>query len=186
MVDKQKKNKYMQDVRIFSHVDFDDFCEKNNFTDSNIEEMDEIAIISIIGTPEVLEYYLQEPHTEHWFKNNHDNVLNLEFDDVSEDRVFEYKNGLDEITKIHAFTITDEQAKQIVDFIEKNIGKTFLIHCKAGFSRSPAVGRFIIDYYEEYNKCKGREYVDRVRPNVEVVSKLKKMWREKHNYGKIW
>lgn len=91
----------------------------------NVNEVkDDKAFISIIGTEECRKYYLEED-TNHWFNNcTEDNVLNLEFDDVNEDIV---------IWKGHTFYgITDEQAEQIVDFIEKHKGKDFYIHCRAG------------------------------------------------------
>lgn len=165
------------DIIVLSHFDFDRYCKDHKLNDSNVEKESDFAFISIIGTPEVLEYYLQEPQTYHWFKKNHQNVLNLEFDDVSEDRQFEYKNRYDKSMKLHAYAMTEGQAEQCIKFIEDNLGKTFIIHCRAGMSRSVGVGRFIIDYYEQYNDCKGKEYVDRMYPNVGVTSVLKRIWR---------
>ncbi len=56
--------------------------------------------------------------------------LRIEFWDIEED-FGDYK------------IITDEQAKEIQDFIIKNIDNKFIINCQAGKSRSAAVGRAI-------------------------------------------
>jgi len=56
-----------------------------------------------------------------------DDVLQMNFWDIDSD-FGAYK------------TLTDEQGKEIRDFILKNKEKQFLIHCAAGVSRSAAVG----------------------------------------------
>lgn len=176
-----KKYKDM-DIIVLPQVDFDQYCEDNDITDENVETQKDKAFISIIGTSEVLEYYLHEPHTEHWFKQEHPNVLNLEFDDVSEDREFEYKNGHGEVKIVHAYAMNEKQAESIYNFIENNKGKTFVIHCKAAFSRSPAIGWFIHDFVDGYENCKGKEYLQRTKPNGDVLAKLKKIWYYKHKF----
>lgn len=169
------ENYLKKDVIIYSQNDFDEFCKNEGINDDNVEDFKDEAFISIIGTPEVLEYYLHEGNTKHWFKSNHSNVLNLEFDDVSEDREFTFDNGLNESITVHAKAMTEEQAKQCVDFFNKNNGRKFRIHCRAGMSRSVGVGRVIVDFYDLYNDCKGKEYIDRMHPNVGVTSALKKV-----------
>lgn len=168
-----EKEKNEVDILTFSQFDFDDYCEKNHINDGNVEKHTDKAFISIIGTPEVLKDYLQEPHTEHWFKENHPNVLNLEFDDVSKDRVF---------GDIHAYAITEEQAEKCVNFIEQNIGKTFIIHCRAGMSRSAAISMFLHDFIEGYENIKGREYLKKTWPNSDVSAKLKRVWYKKNKF----
>jgi predicted protein tyrosine phosphatase len=108
----------------------------------------------------------------HWFKKNHDNVLNLEFDDVESDVALDGKN------KYKAFS--EEQAREVAEFIDKNKNKTFLIHCLAGISRSGAVGRFLYDYYPWVD----REWFDvnvksRIQPNQRVYNELKKLLLER-------
>lgn len=44
--------------------------------------------------------------------------------------------------------ISLEQAKQISQFVFDNEGKTFIVHCFAGISRSAAVAKFIDEYYD--------------------------------------
>lgn len=116
--------------------------KKMGLNDENVESQ-KAAYISIIGTSECLTYYLDEGHTKHYFKD-HDNVLNLEFDDISGNNVL--YNG-------HLFkTITMEQAEKTVDFIEKTFESdinTIFIHCRAGMSRSRAIAEFIYRYCKE-------------------------------------
>ena len=107
----------------------------------------------------------------HHFMENHKNVLNLEFDDVEKDI---------EVGGYSFKAITDEQAEAIVKFIIDNKGKDFYIHCLAGISRSGAVGTFIFDFFKDDDT----KFVSRpkIRPNIEVLSKLKKnYWYKKIN-----
>lgn len=164
------------DVNVKSQCDFDLECEAAGINDSNVENIKDTAFISIIGTPEILESYLNEPNTEHWFKEEHSNVLNLEFDDVSKDRTFEYENGYGEKITIHAFAMSKEQAKKCVDFIENNLGKNFKIHCRAGVSRSAAVGEFITQMYEQYQHIKLMG-----TPNSGVLADLKNEFYRRNN-----
>ena len=122
-------------VEVLSQFHFDEKMKEMGFDDNNVENTN-MAFISIIGTPECLNYYLDEGDTKHYFKD-HENVLNLDFDDISTDVIY---NG-------HRFkTMTMEQAEKTVDFIEKMFDKgvdDIKIHCRAGYSRSRAIGEFI-------------------------------------------
>lgn len=158
----------MSKILVFSHSDFDKICSKNKWNDNNVEALDKYAFVSIIGTKESQEKYLKEEET-HYFKENHINVINLEFDDVGSDD-FIYDN-------IHFKGISDEQATELFKFIDLNKGKTFFIHCRAGKSRSQGVCRYILDMYKDYytekdintkNPC--------LTPNYHTVSKLKRMF----------
>lgn len=75
-------------VYAISHLSFNEMCEKNKWNDDTIENVTDKVFISIIGTEDVLKYYLHEEDTTHWFKQKHSNVLNLEFDDVDKDIEF--------------------------------------------------------------------------------------------------
>lgn len=128
-------------IKVFSHYLFDEDMKKIGLTDDNVENTN-MAFISIIGTPECLTYYLDEGNTKHYFKD-HPNVLNLDFDDIGDDVMY---NGH------HFKTITMEQAEKTVEFIEKVIEKgvdEIKIHCRAGMSRSRAFAEFISRYCEE-------------------------------------
>lgn len=159
----------MEKVEAFSHYLFDKMCENKKINDFNVGCIQDKAFISIVGTKDVQEYYLEEKEY-HWFKHKHSNVLNLEFDDVDEDK--EWDGHV-------AMAITDEQAEEIVNFIEENLGKNFLIHCRAGMSRSQAIKHFIVSNYEEYKDVP----LDTCStPNVCVLRKLNAvLWNRKFN-----
>ena len=170
----EKKKKELE-VFVFNHHMFDKYCEDNSITDDNVEEHNDEAFISIIGTPEIMEYYLQDS-TGHWFQKEHPNVLNLEFDDVTTDNVFDHRNGYGELMSLHAFTMSEKQAEKCVDFIESNLGKNFRIHCKAGRSRSAAIARFLITCYAEYEKAKENPDNPCITYNPGVLATLKRAW----------
>ena len=160
-------------IEVLSHYLFEEKCKEDGLNDENVEDEKGKAFIDIIGTEECRRYYLKE-ETQHYF-NNFSNVLNLEFDDLSED--IEYEG--------HIFkTMTMEQAEKTVDFIKKmiNDGVThFRICCRAGMSRSRAIAEFIYRLcrledkdveYEERN-----DYIQLL--NYGVLSKLNHALMEK-------
>ena len=130
-------------LKVLSHYLFDEDMKKMNLNDDNVENTN-IAFISIIGTPECLKYYLDEGKTRHYFKE-HKNVLNLDFDDISDVVIY---NG-------HRFRgMTMEEAEKTVDFIEnmiKNGVEMIEGHCRAGFSRSRAIFEFIYRYCKDHD-----------------------------------
>lgn len=81
-------------------------------------------------------------HSIPHFKKDHNNVINLYFDDTEVDK----EKWLGPI-KYTAKACTKEQAQQIVEFVD-NIpdGSTVHIYCTRGESRSPAIGFFIREY----------------------------------------
>lgn len=161
----------MNKILVFSHGEFDKFCMENNYNDDNVDKQNNIAFISIIGSDNCLKYYLHED-AKHWFQQNHNNVLNLEFDDIEEDIYFD---GY----LLSSFAIKD--AQKSINFIENNLGKTFIIHCRAGKSRSQAFFRFITDYYSQYySKNCGRIENPCLTPNIKVLSSLKEAYEKKH------
>lgn len=152
----------MAEVQAYSHERFNEICQTNGWNDSNVEELTDKAFISIIGTEDVLKYYLDE-EAEHWFRENHHNVLNLEFDDVEDDIVWDdYK----------AIALSNEKAKEIVEFIERNLGSEFLIHCRCGVSRSYAIAQWIKRNFPQY---KGAKLHDGGSPNMGVTQRLNKV-----------
>lgn len=130
-------------ITVLSHYRFDEKMKELGLNDKHVEDTNK-AFISIIGTPECLTYYLDEGKTKHFFKD-HPNVLNLDFDDIEDDVLY---NG-------HLFkTMRMEQAEKAIQFIEDNINKgveSFDIHCRAGMSRSRAFGEFIYRYCKEHD-----------------------------------
>jgi protein-tyrosine phosphatase len=162
-------------IIVLSHYLFDEKMKKMGLNDENVENTNS-AFISIIGTPECLNYYLEEGDTKHYF-NGHPNVLNLEFDDIGEDVMY---NGH------HFKTIRMEQAEKAIDFIEDNIKKgvdTIICHCRAGLSRSRSIAEFIYRYCKENDI--DIEYEDRndytTMLNQGVLMKLNHAYWKKHD-----
>ena len=134
---------------IFSRRLFDKYMADNGYLDLISDNM---VVISI-----------SEPNDgSHYFKNGTERVLNIDFWDVNDYDVSGIKG------------LTDSEAKTIYDFIAENIGKDFYIHCRAGVSRSQAVGRFLADCYGyKITNLAGRG----VYPNNHVLSLLKREYR---------
>jgi protein-tyrosine phosphatase len=161
-------------VVVLSHYLFDRKMMELDLNDENVNKSN-MAFISIIGTPECLNYYLDEGDTKHYFID-HDNVLNLEFDDIGDDVMY---NGH------HFKTINMNQAEQAVDFIEKALKcnvECIYIHCRAGMSRSRAFGEFIYRYCKENDIA--LDYEDRndytTMLNYGVLNRLEHAYKKKH------
>lgn len=105
----------------------------------NFNSMSSNKIVGIIGEEEfkkvipsidVVVISIQDPHTKSEEKLNYDgwkDYLNIKFWDLEED-----------FCKMKI--ISSEIAKEIAKFIIKNKNERFIIHCKAGQSRSAGVG----------------------------------------------
>ena len=148
----------------YSKDDFVKLMVTNGWRDNTLP--DDVAIISI-GTPE--DYYGNEGN--HWFKEHHDNVLNIDFFDVdffefferlahkedgknlsiysTYERTYIKEEGEDNTSYIYE-CFNHEQAEEVVKFILANIGKDFYIHCYAGQSRSQAIALFILTHFNKY------------------------------------
>lgn len=155
-------------VRILSRLDFEVICHNNGFCDTNIP--DNLFFICIHNT--------SGANSEPFFKENHDNVLSLWFDDCTEDRTIKLLSG--EIISEKA--MTHEQAKQIHDFLtqQENSGrKNGIIHCMAGIARSGAVGTFAATFFnvdmEQFKRLNTQ-----IQPNPHVLALLNKILWEKH------
>lgn len=148
-------------ITVLSHYLFDELMADLGFSDDNIESKN-VAAISVIGTPECLEYYLDEGNTKHYF-GDHPNVLNLDFDDIEDDVMYDGH---------HFKAMSMKQAEDAVDFIERVISSwpdDIFIHCRAGMSRSRAFGEFIYRYCKEHN--------------IEVEYKDRDDYTTMYNYG---
>lgn len=162
-------------IEVFSHFLFDDEMRRMNLNDENVGDTN-MAFISIIGTEECLTYYLDEGKTRHYFNDSHENVLNLDFDDIECDVKY---NG-------HLFkSMSMEQAEKTVDFIENMISKgvdEIKVHCRAGYSRSRATAEFIFRYCKENGI--DVEYDDRNKYttllNQGVLRRLNNAYWKKH------
>ena len=135
---------------VFSKRLFDNYMREHGIYDANLPS--DMAVVSI-GEPEESEHYFQDSPQ----------ILNIDFWDVNDYEVEGIKG------------LTDEQAETIHNIIESNIGKDFYIHCRAGVSRSQAVGRFLSDIYgyETISVAQNGAF-----PNQHVLSLLKRIWRE--------
>lgn len=159
-------------LTVLSQKDFDKYMVEHGINDDTVS-ISKKTFVSIIGTKDCLEYYLDEKDTKHHFNHNHCNVMNLDFDDVDTDTEYEG----------HLFkAMSDHQALQLCLFLELLNSKyskcdEIIIHCRCGISRSRAVAEYIcqtslreIDYedrdkyYSHINQC--------------VLRKLKQMYRE--------
>lgn len=147
----------MQQLICVNKRDFERICRDEGWSDSNPPT--DAALISICCNEEVAKFVLFDGDA-HFFSEDHANVLNVEFDDITEDvKVFDGKEyGFP--GKLTAKGITPETAEKIVRFIEDHKDMDFLIHCRAGKSRSQAVVRYVLDFYpgpfqtNQSNPCK--------------------------------
>lgn len=137
-----------------------------------ILDKENLVLISIGEPGEGYKYSILSPNEVSGFRD----VLQIEFWDVEEDLV-QYT------------VLTDEQGKEIQDFILKNLQNDpdcrFIINCKAGKSRSAAVGRAIecIKWFGIGEKAKYLyktsfnseiHYYKRYSPNLTVFDKIVK------------
>jgi Predicted protein tyrosine phosphatase len=140
----------MQKLYCYSANEFKQTMDGNKWTNRTLPSS--VACIEICATPDVRDYYGQlfSITDKPWFLNRKslgpvpENVLKLNFDDITESV---RPIGEDKF----AYGMNVDQAKQIVEFIDKNIDKDFYIHCHAGKSRSQAIVRYILDFYPDHD-----------------------------------
>ena len=148
-------------VRVLSKNLFDSILERMRIDNSNVEEHVDKAFISINSSD-----------TTSYFDKDYSNVLRVVFDDATpEENEHRLLNGLEPLD-----LCTVEIGEKIVDFIEahKNV-ETFYVHCRAGQSRSGAVGTFINDFYGEqtfYEFCNSNPII---KPNYFILALLKRI-----------
>lgn len=150
-------------VFCFSLLEFEKIVK--HFWDNLSDINNNVAIISITNPKEL---YEGDWTTKHPIQYNpkysidvfYDCVLNIEFEDDSED-----------------FDVY--MANKIVEFVDNNIGKDFYVHCIMGKSRSQAVCRYILETYPDLYSY-GREYENPLKTaNPHVLSTLKRVKRAK-------
>ena len=154
-------------VFILSKPQFDSLMRTNNLSDSIVESRDSVFIISIVDTDQFS--VSREPH----FKENHENVLNLAFDDCEHD-------GQPSPTQPEGTrAFSESQAKELFEFIKKHRDKDqCIVHCMAGISRSAGCGTFINGY------CGGNwEEFKRTNPHICPNARVERMLNEaRRNY----
>lgn len=149
-------------LKVYPHWKFEEELASKGLTNENVETFKEDAFIDIIGKGE-------SDDLKHYFFENHENVLNLEFDDIDKE---EERFGAQDIL----YGMTKDQAQEVVDFITKNKDRSFTICCAAGMSRSQAVGNFIDQIME--GEFKSTTLLP--HPNPHVIAMLKRVW---YGYG---
>ena len=147
------------DITILSKRDFDDLMTANKITNDNVEDIKDTFFISIHYTGTDVDGYYFE---------NKSNVKVMIFDDCS------FKHN-------HEQPMDDEQAMELLDFIDEHMDKdNCIIHCAAGISRSGAVGTFICDYTDT-NFNSFIQDNPQIHPNPLVLNLLKKAVLKKYN-----
>ena len=126
---------------------FEQYCLDNGWQ-PDVNPPD--AVISICCNPDVAEKVLKDGDP-HYFSDGLSNVLNVEFDDITSDKETYDGQETDGYDKVTAYGITPETAERIVRFIEDHKHMDFVIHCRAGKSRSQAVTRYILDFYRDHD-----------------------------------
>ena len=160
-------------VYCYSKTEFEKIANANGWSDDNPPT--DWAVISICCKPEVVVNVL-DSRDAHFFAKNHENVLNVEFDDITQDEQYISDPGMG----FTAYGLDLKTARNIVNFIDSHVGMNFMVHCRAGKSRSQAVTRFITDFYEGYKETNPDNPC--MFPNVHTLHKLKQARYEKE-YG---
>ena len=143
----------------FSREEFNEFCKDWNSTDYP----ENSAFISICNTKFGDFLFIDE--ITHHFKEETNEIINLDFEDITEPSITYQGKTM--------YAISEDDAKRLVEFIDSNIGKDFYVHCEAGLSRSQGVVRYILDIYGEDNFETRKNNPCRT-PNLYVTAMLKR------------
>ena len=135
--EEELENDRVQKLYCFSAEDFAKEMAKNGWVDAPPSNA---ACIEICSTPGNLSHE-DSIHWPWFIEQNGSNILKIYFDDITEPILNIGRRGR------FARGIDIDQARQIVEFIDRNIDKDFYIHCYAGKSRSQAVVQYILDTY---------------------------------------
>lgn len=146
-------------ILVFSKYDFEDVMKRSQVNNNTVETHDDSFFISI---------HHSNTNPDSCYFQNKSNVKVLFFDDCYVDEE-------------HAKAITEEQAMELLDFIDEHKDKDYCyVHCAAGISRSGAVGAFICDYTEsDWNVFITDN--PQIHPNITVLRALKHAVKKKHN-----
>lgn len=158
----------MTSIVAMARLSFENYCKNNNINDNNIPK--DSFFICIHNT-------FGKENTQPFFKESHDNVLNLYFDDCSEDYI---TSDLGELVMGKSFT--KDQAQTVIDFLDKQKEcgiDNGIIHCQAGISRSGAVASFTANYFN-MNKFVFKSLNPKIISNPHVLSTLNGILWDKH------
>ena len=158
----------MKNVRAISKRSFDNLMKDSGLVDQVVSLKKNLYLISINFSS------LWEDSPEEaipYFKQDHENVLRLFFDDVIKDTRVQHI-ATKEWTTAKAFT--KEDANKIIEFlnrIDKNSDDEIIVHCLMGKSRSVAVAHFICEFFGENPSS---IYVnEEMKPNPTVLNLLR-------------
>lgn len=118
-------------IQVMSRMAAAEYCARRHSEES---------VIISISTPDLYYGYLKIEKTD---KNNVTDILNLSFmdcDTPGEADVYGSPTTEQDL-------MSSDEAKAIVDFVERNKDKYIIVHCDAGISRSSAVAAAILKYY---------------------------------------
>jgi len=150
-------------VRVLSKGHFDTLLPRMRIDNSNVEEHVDKAFISITDG---------DREDAHYFDKDYSNVLNLEFDDATD----EENERRRKFGQIEYILFTKEQGEKILEFIEQNKHvETFYVHCLAGVSRSGAVGLFINDLHGEESYFEFANSNPIIKPNYFILAMLRRL-----------
>ena len=118
-------------IQVMSRMAAAEYCARRHSEES---------VIISISTQDLYYGYLKIEKTD---KNNVTDILNLSFmdcDTPGEADVYGSPTTEQDL-------MSSDEAKAIVDFVERNKDKYIIVHCDAGISRSSAVAAAILKYY---------------------------------------
>jgi predicted protein tyrosine phosphatase len=144
-------------IKILRKSKFHTYLNDMGVNMNNVESFKDYAFISILNSGDNSGY----------FKENRENVLILFFDDIITDLRMEE----DDEDYVYPVLFNDEHVKDILEFINKNGNKNYIIHCSAGISRSGAVGTYINNYFN-LDKTEFYKTNPQIQPNPYVLNKL--------------
>ncbi len=110
-----------------------------HYTDNNVDSFEQEYFICVHSNGWV--------HSISHFDMPHNNVLDIKFDDVDSDGTKHVQWFGGTMKEITVKKLTVDQAKEIVEFIDKVPNDATLhIYCAKGKSRSTAIAKFVEEY----------------------------------------
>lgn len=120
---------------------------------------------------------INEP--DHEYAKIHDEVTGLKaWDDVLRIAFWDITKRIPDLRFINEWVepMTEEQGKEIAEFIKKHSDASIIVHCMAGISRSAAVVRLLLEL--GWQEGKVLKIHDQGAANIHVYSTIKKHFPE--------
>jgi predicted protein tyrosine phosphatase len=105
-----------------------------------------IALDPVEGTVVIS---ISSPANDAPLKHGWEDILRLEFHDVTMDEDMARTRGIDSLQGKPIIWFNEGHVRQVEEFVYRHKDKNFLIHCDAGVSRSVAVGLFLREIFDE-------------------------------------